>query len=329
MEKTSGQGSRLLALLRIFFQKTDDTHSLSIKQLIEELKQCGFYAERKTVYTDIHLLNASGFDIKAEKDGRRWGYHVASRHFELPELKLLVDSVQSSKFITRKKSRALIEKIEALASIYEANQLESQVCVSGRVKAENESIYYNVDKLQCAIEQDVGITFQYFQWTVEKQKLLRHEGKIYRVSPWALTWDNENYYLVGFDEGREMIRHYRVDKMVNVELASECRRGREQFDSYDLAAYTNRLFGMFDGEERIVRLRAQNDKAGIIFDRFGTELIVEKVDADCFEVEVKVAVSEQFLGWIISLGEKVRIVEPEDVVIRMRDIGERIGRMYG
>lgn len=329
MEKTRGQGARILSLLRILYQMTDDEHGLSMRQLLEALKQSGTAVERKTVYTDMAMLKECGFDIVTENNGRDRLYHIAHRHFELPELKLLVDVVQASRFITRKKSESLIRKLEMLASRYEAGQLDRQVYVSGRIKAENESIYYNVDRLHSAIEQDVRIHFQYFQWTVEKEKQLRHHGRIYQVSPWALTWDNECYYLVGYDEGLEEIRHYRVDKMLHIDLTDIPRTGKKQFEAFDLAVYANRRFGMFDGVERTVVLRVKNDFAGVIYDRFGTELEVSRVGDDCFEVGVEVAVSDQFFGWIISLGEKVRIVGPEEAVARMREIGERIRRTYG
>lgn len=329
MEKTKGQGARILSLLRILYQMTDDEHGLSMRQLIGELKQSGIVVERKTVYADICLLKEYGFDIVTENNGRDRLYHIAHRHFELPELKLLVDVVQASRFITRKKSERLIRKLEMLASRYEAGQLDRQVYVSGRIKAENESIYYNVDRIHSAIEKDVRIHFQYFQWTVEKEKQLRHHGRVYQVSPWALTWDNECYYLVGYDEELEEIRHYRVDKMLHIDLTDIPRKGKKQFEDFDLAEYTQRCFGMFGGEERTVVLRVKNEFAGVIYDRFGTELEINRVGDDCFEVGVEVAVSDQFFGWIISLGDKVKIVGPEEAVVRMREIGEQIRSEYG
>ena len=329
MNVESNQKYRILYLLKIFHEKTDDNHFLSSKQLIFELSTYGINIERKTLYSDIHLLNDYGIDIVMDNAGRDRLYHIGEREFELPELKLLVDSVQSSKFITEKKSQALIKKLENLTSKYEGRQLERQVYVSGRIKAENENIYYNVDAIHEAISKNVKIIFQYFQWSVDKEKVLRHDGKVYKVSPWALTWDDEKYYLVGYDEEIDEIRHYRFDKMLNIELDEKKRIGQEKFEAFDLATYTNRLFGMFDGEEKIVKLKVNNNFAGIIIDRFGTDIDIKKNYTDWFEVEVLVVVSDQFLSWIISLGDQVVIMEPEDVVCRMREIGERIGRMYG
>lgn len=328
-ETVSNQRLRILYLMKLLLEKTDDEHSMTRDMIIKELVAYGFKINRKTFYTDIHALIEYGLDIAMEKKGLEVLYHVCSRDFELPELKLLVDSVQSSKFITEKKSKYLIEKLEKLTSVYEGTKLHRQVYVSDRAKTANENIYYNVDDIHNAIGQNVSIRFRYFQWSVDKKKVLRHDGQIYKVSPWALTWDNENYYLVGFDEIIKDIRHYRVDKMLNIELSNSERIGQEQFEDYNLATYTNRLFGMFDGEEKQVKLRAHNDFAGIIIDRFGLDIDFEKIDSDWFEVKVKVAVSDQFLSWIISLGEKVVITEPEDVIEKMKGIGERLRRVYG
>lgn len=329
MEQKEKQRLRLLYLMKIFLEKTDDEHSLTAKQIINELSSFEISIERKTLYSDIRLLNEFGIDIVKENDGRDRLYHIGERDFELPELKLLVDSVQASRFITGKKSDVLIRKLEGLTSIYEGKQLDRQVYVAGRVKTGNENIYYNVDSLHNAIGQNVRVHFQYFQWNTDKCKQLRHDGKIYKVSPWALTCDNDNYYLVGFDEELGEIRHYRVDKMINIELTSAARNGQAQFDNFNIATYTNKLFGMFDGAEKRVKLRVKNDSAGIIIDRFGIDVNINRIDSDWFETEVNVVVSDHFLGWIISLGDKVVIEEPEEVVLRMKEIGERIMGMYG
>lgn len=323
------QATRILEIIRIFKEETDDEHSLTLDQLNNHLLKSGISVERKTLYSDIHLINDYGIDIIMENVGRERHYYIGNRDFELPELKLLVDAVQSSKFITEKKSKHLINKLESLTSRYESRQLERQVYVSGRIKTENEAIYYNVDKLHTAINRNVMIHFQYFQWSLDKQKVLRHEGKIYKVSPWALTWDNENYYLVGYDEEFDDIRHYRVDKMLNIELTDTARSGQDNFDAFNIVTYTNKLFGMFDGDVKHVCLYVKNEFAGIIIDRFGTDIDVRKINDNWFEVTVEVAISDQFLGWIISLGENVVIKDPEDVVEKMKRIGERIGKVYG
>ena len=329
MDNKEKQRLRLLYIIKILMERTDDEHGLSINHLSDVLLSLDIHANRETLYNDIRLLRDYGIDIIMDNAGRDRLYHIGERDFELAELKLLVDSVQASKFITEKKSKTLIDKLESFTSVYDAGKLERQVYVAGRNKTENENIYYNVDNIHAAIGKNSGIHFQYFQWSVDKKKELRHDGKIYNVSPWALTWDNEYYYMVGFDEDICEIRHYRVDKMINIELTDLPRVGSDEFDNFNLATYTNRLFGMFDGEERQVTLKVRNDYAFIIIDRFGIDIEINKLNSEWCQVTVNVAISEQFLGWIISLGDKVIIVDPKDVVDRMRAIGERIGRMYG
>ncbi len=314
------QKLKLLYLLKIMFENTDDEHGLKSADIIRCLSEVGIKIERKTLYSDIALLKEFGIDIYQEQKGRQILYHIGNRDFELPELKLLVDLVQSSRFITKKKSQSLINKIEKLASKYEAERLQRQVFVSGRVKSENERIYYNVDLIHTAINSDKSIYFQYFQWNINKEKELRHNGKIYDVSPWALSWDNEKYYLVGYDEDLKAIRHYRVDKILNLKISDKQRMGKSEFSVFDIAKYTKRIFGMFDGEERKVKLRVKNSFVGVIIDRFGTDIVIDKINDEYFETEVEVAVSEQFLGWILALGDNVKIVGSKEVVKNMKDM---------
>lgn len=323
------QKLRILYLMKIFMKKTDEDHGMTMQEIREALEMYGIMADRKTIYADIEALRHFGLDIIGVKEGSTYCYHVGGRDFELAELKLLVDSVQSAKFITEKKSQQLIKKIENLASEYEGQQLQRQVYVAGRIKASNESIYYNVDKIHTAISRNSKIKFQYFQWNVKKEQELRHEGRQYVISPWALSWDDENYYLVGYDDEVREIRHYRVDKMLALEITRERREGGECFRQFDIAAYTKKLFGMFDGEEQLVKLCCENDLAGVVIDRFGKDLSFFEIDEEHFEVKVKVAVSRQFLSWLIALGDGVEVVGPDSVVERMRKMGEEIVRKYG
>ena len=242
---------------------------------------------------------------------------------------MLVDAIQSSKFITERKSNALIKKLEKLVSKYDAMKLQRQVYVSGRIKTMNESIYYTVDAIHNAIAQNKKIRFQYFQWNVKKEMELRHGGAYYHISPWGLSWDDENYYLIGYDSDAEQIRHYRVDKMLRIQMSKEDREGREHFKKLDMADYARKSFGMFRGEEQQVKLLVNNRMAGVIIDRFGKEVMMIPADADHFRVSVEVHVSPQFLSWIISLGDDVKIIGPEDVVERMREEIRRLSRQYG
>ena len=322
------QKLKLLYLIKIFTEDTDDQHALTLPQIVEKLDAYGVSAERKTLYQDFELLRDFGFDIIGQQARRNFYYHMGNRRFELPELKLLVDSVQSAKFITDKKSNALIKKLEGMVSKYEARKLQRQVIISGRIKAMNESIYYNVDKLHEAIGTDRQIRFKYFRWNINKEMELRKDGAWYQVSPWALMWDDENYYLVGYDTEDGKIKHYRVDKMWRISVADRKREGKEQFKAFNMPRYTKSLFGMFGGEEVKVTLEAENGMVGILLDRFGKDIPVKPVDADHFRTSVVVAVSSQFLGWIMALGDGVKIIGPDKVVARMKEEIRLISQMY-
>ena len=276
---------------------------------------------------DLGLPDVDGMDI-IKKPGRSGGYTLASRQFELAELKLLVDSVQSAKFITAKKSNELIKKIEGLASKYEASQLHRQVFVAGRVKTMNESIYYNVDRIHTAIAENSRITFQYFQWNVDKKMELRHDGALYEVSPWSLSWDDENYYLIAYDSNEEIIKHFRVDKMLYIKSNGKGREGRQAFKSFDMAAYARKMFGMYGGKEEWVRIECDNSFAGVMIDRFGKDVSMIRLDDKRFVVNVEVAVSRQFLAWIIGLGDGVTLAGPDNVVEMMNAEIDRLIKQY-
>ena len=302
MARSPYQKLKPLYIMNYLLQNSDEEHPVTIKQIVEYLGAQGISAERKSIYDDIEALRFYGLDIIHVDAGRFQGYYVAQRNFELPELKLLVDSVQSSKFITHKKTMTLIRKIEKLTSRYEARKLQRQVVVADRIKAMNESIYYNVDKLHSAIALNQQIIFRYFEWTVSKEIRMKKNGENYHVSPWALTWDNENYYLIGYDMDAEIIKHFRVDKMLHIELTGQDRAGREEFSRFDLARYTKRTFGMFGGNEETVRIRFHNRFVGVVIDRFGKNVALRPDGENYFIARVEVAVSEQFFGWITGLG---------------------------
>lgn len=319
MAKNPNQKLKLLYLYQILLRKTDEDHKLSMDELLRALAQCGIDAERKSIYSDIAALQDFGLDVMLQR-GPGGGYYVASRDFELPELKLLVDAIQCSRFITEKKSDELIRKIESLASEPQARALQRQVYIADRMKTINESIYYNIDTLHTAISSGVQIAFQYFEWALDFssqqkiQKRYRRDGALYQVSPWALTWDDENYYLIAYEQTSDSIRHYRVDKMEHIALTEQPREGQCLFhDRFNLADYSRKVFGMFSGEEKNVRLRCENRFIGVLRDRFGTDLMVQPLDETHFAVNVTVAVSPQFFSWVFGLGGGVQITEPQAV----------------
>ncbi len=319
MAKGANQRLKLIYLAKIMLEKTDEHHGLKMKEILSELEAYGVSADRKTIPSDFDILRNFGIDVKQERQGRDFSYKVVGRQFEIAELKLLVDVIQSSKFITEKKSKQLIQKLESFASNYEAKQLQRQVYVSGRIKAMNESIYYNVDEIHMAIEMNRKIRFQYFQWNINKEEELRKDGQFYEISPWALLCDNDNYYMVGFDSKEKKMKHYRVDKMLKSVCLEELREGKEQFEKYDIAAYTRKIFGMFGGEEQSVKLEFDNSLAGVVIDRFGKDIIIVPSDEAHFTVRLDIVVSDQFFGWILALGDGAKILGPNAVVERMKE----------
>ena len=310
MAKSQLQKLKLIYLMNYLLCETDEEHPATMADLLNFLSAQGISAERKSIYDDIEMLKLYGLDILTVK-AKNFGYYIGSREFELPELKLLVDAVQSSKFITKKKSAELIKKIEKLASIHQAKQLERQVFVANRIKTMNESIYLVVDKIHSAISEDKKISFKYFEWTPDKEKVLKHSGKDYILSPWALTWDDENYYLVAYDADAKIIKHYRVDKISSVHTVDEKREGENHFAEFDMAIYSKSVFGMFGGKAESVTLVCDSTLAGVIIDRFGQDVVFRKISDGAFEITVSVVLSPQFYSWIFGFGGKIKITGPE------------------
>lgn len=329
MSKGTNQKFKLYRLAEIMLEYTDEEHYITMPEILEALAAYDITADRKSIYQDLRDLEQLGIEVEGEPVGNRYHYHVIGRSFELPELKLLVDAIQSSKFITERKSNALIRKLEKLVSKHDAQKLQRQVYVSGRIKTMNESIYYTVDAIHNAISENRKIRFQYYQWNVKKEMELRHGGAWYVISPWGLSWDDENYYLVGYDSEAEKIKHYRVDKMLHISMTEEIREGKEHFKKLDMAEYAKKSFGMFGGEEEKVKLLVDNSLAGVMIDRFGKDIMLIPTGQDSFTVNVDVHVSRQFLGWIFSLGEKVKVLGPDRVVAQMQDEVRRLQEQYG
>lgn len=313
MAKSTNQKLKLFYILRMLNEYTDEDHVLSTQDIIRKLEENDIKAERKSIYDDIACLVDYGYDIILKKGRINGGYYLASRDFELAELKLLVDAVQASQFMTEKKSRELIKKLETLASKHQAVQLHRQVYVAGRVKTENERIYYNIDTIYKAIAENKKISFTYLKWGLDKTLKPRKEGEKYVVSPWALIWQDENYYLAAYDSRAGQIKHYRVDKMGSVSLTTEKREGKEQYEKINLAEYTKQTFGMYGGVEEIVTLRLSDKLIGVIMDRFGKETDVRKLEEGYFQVRIKAVVSGQFFGWLAGLGGDVNIISPSEV----------------
>ena len=328
MARGSHQKLKLLYLAKILREETDDTHALTLPEIIRRLNSYGIDADRKCLYDDLYQLDQYGMVIIQEKVGQRTYYHCTDREFELAELRMIIDAICSSKFITAKKSKELIGKLEKMVSIYDARLVDREVIVSGRVKSMNESILYTVDAIQNAIASNHRIRFQYFRWNVKGEQEFHHDGKIYEVSPWTLVRDDENYYLVAYQKDEDKIKHFRVDKMLKTQEIEENRQGVTRYRKRDKEMYSNKHFRMFGGKEETVILRCENWLANVIIDQFGRDTALMQVDAEHFETKVEVAVSDQFLAWVIALGDGATIVGPEDVVERIAEIGKRLCDRY-
>lgn len=311
MTKKVNQKQKLLYIKKLFEEETDAEHGLTMNELLERLRAVGIEAERKSVYDDIDCLREFGMDIKMSR-GRRFAYYLDQRTFETAELKLLVDAVQVAKALTTEQSRQLIRKIATLTSVHEARKLNRHIFIQGRMKTVNEEIYDAIDTIHEAIVDNRQIRFRYFDWTLRKEKQLRREGGAYEISPWALAWNEERYYLVAYDSETDKIKHFRIDKMIGVEEIDIAREGQAHFVNFRLDAYSNRMFGMYGGEERRVTLRCDADMIGVILDRFGKEimLIPEK---NGFRVTVPIVVSPRFFSWLFGFGTKIMIAAPDDV----------------
>lgn len=325
MSKTAGAKLRILHLLRIFWEHTDEDHTLTMPEILDLLEGQGIEAERRAVYGDIEALRSFGFDIERRKT-KTYDYCLASRDFELPELKLLVDAVQASSFITSRKTNQLIRKIERLASGHQAVQLSRQVHIEGRVKSMNESIYYHVDRIHQALLAGCRIRFQYQSYGPDKKLHLRRAGTAYEVSPYLLCWDMGYYYLVGYNHNASRMAHFRVDKMARIDL--EEGRPRAQDKHLDPARYARSVFGMFTGDEQEVAVRFDDDLAGAVIDRFGRETPFTDCQGGGFTAHLRVAVSPPFFGWLFQFGGKAKILSPQSVAEEAHRLAGELERAY-
>lgn len=318
MPRQSQQRRKLLVIKDFLERESDEQHPVTMAQIIAELARRGIPAERKSIYLDLEALREHGMDIIMVREGQLTGYFLGKRAFELPELRLLVDAVQSSRFITYKKSLELISKLERLTSVHLAQQLHRGVSVWQRIKSMNESIYYNVDEIQTAMAEDQQITFQYFDYNVQRQRVWRRGGALYRVSPYGLHWDNENYYMIAYEPNAGQLRHYRVDRMAQIRLEGSRREGDPSLRELNMAQYTSRVFSMYAGEEASVQLRFDCQLVNAVIDRFGKEVPLTPDGEAHFTTRVTVVVSPQFFGWLCGFGDQVQILHPVEVAAQYK-----------
>lgn len=325
MAKTHNQKRRLLILERIFREETDENHGLSLAQLEALLSEYGVESERKTMYSDIEALRDAGIDIVADKQARNTTYFLASREFEQPELYLLANAVASCKFISSRKSVKLIKKISAIAGKYEGKRLIRQITVSDRVKSTNESIYYNINYINEAISAGKKISFLYFNYNEKKKKVYHNDKSPLVISPSALVWKDENYYVTGYYDKRRKHVDFRADKMEKVEILDEKSYKDPHFD---IDEHCSRRFGMFGGKRVRVKLRFDNSLAGVVIDRFGIKTHFIN-DENSFDFESEIDVSPTFYGWLFQFGNKAQIIGPPSVRNEFRQFTEETLKLYG
>ena len=326
MPRLPNQKLKLIYLSRILEERTDRYHGLTLSEISAALGEYNISAERKSLYDDIEALRLCGYDIKVTRDSHV-RYYLDTHKFELAELRLLSDAVQSSKFLTPKKSRELIKKIGELGSKYEASQLNRQDFSANRLKTENEEIYNNIVTIHTAISENRRIRCNYFEWNAHKQRILRKNGDEYILSPWALSWDDEFYYLVAYDSDAGKIKHFRVDKMIRVKMLEDKREGDGSLADFDVAVYSKSVFNMYGGETTNVRILADNSLAGVVIDRFGTDVTILN-HGDKFEFCAKVMISPTFYSWVMGFGNKMKILSPEGVAKEAENIARQIVEVY-
>jgi len=304
--------------MKIMLDKSDEQHPITMPEIISELAIYDIHAERKSIYNDLEILRTYGLDIITVKTKVR-GYYVGHRQFELPELKLLVDAVQSSRFITEKKSGELIVKLSSLTSQSQATDLKRQISVTGRPKSFNEQAFYNVDAIHAAVNNGKKVTFKYFDYDVQKNRVFRKDGDSYEVTPVTLCWDSDKYYLVAYNDEHNELRNYRVDRMSDVAVSDA---GGNDYDKnkFKVTEHIKGMFGMYSGKVVRAKLAFENSLVNVVLDYFGKNINIIPKENNRFEVSVDVAVSPVFLGWIFQFGGKAKIFSPDSLVDSMREL---------
>ncbi|MFT3951265.1 MAG: WYL domain-containing protein [Oscillospiraceae bacterium] len=309
MAGLSKQKQKLLTMRQIFWEKTDEAHALTGKQLIDLLAAEGISAERKTIYDDIATLADSGMDIVTVKEGHANRYYLADRTFQEEELYVLADAVASSKFLTQKKSTELIRKLQTLTNVYKAPKLRRTVYVANRVKSFNESIYYYISTIHDAIASKNDIEFQYYEYNINKKRQLKHRGEVYRVSPYYLIWQNDNYYLICYCPKHDSITHYRIDRMNNVAMVDATRRTLTLGEA-ELARRMRATYEMYSGESIPLIMEFDKSLMNVVVDRFGESVFTGRKTESTFTVHVDVQISPTFWGWLFTFGKHARVIAP-------------------
>ena len=316
---------RPFRLLKYLYENTDEEHPISTTELVRIFVAEDAHAKRKTVKDDIDVLVGEGFDVVTVR-GRNNSFFLGTRKFELPEVKLLIDAVSSSRFISAEKSETLINKLTDMVRRHQAEKVCRHLYTAEHVKADNKQIYYIVDAVTDAINEGKKIRFQYFDYDGKKEKCLRHDGAEYSVSPYALVWDDSHYYMCGYSDAKQMIVNYRVDRMCNTEIKDE--KAVALPEGFSMDDYVRKQFHMFAGDETEVVLECRDDMMKYIIDQFGEEVETCKVSEDTFRAKVHVADSPTFYGWVFPFEGKIQIVEPEEIREKYRSMVKAADRTF-
>ena len=306
----------LIYLQELFLEKTDATHYVRMPEILAYLASKDVFVDRRTVYTDLKLLDYTGFEIVGIQEKGGYKYHHPSRQFSANELKFLIDSVAASKFLTEKKSKELIAKIKTLGSPFDTESFNRNILLGKRIKSMNEKVLKNLDLIYAALSNNSQITFQYMKWNSQRQLEYFKDGQLYTVSPFAVSLSDDNYYLIAYDTASDTLKHYRIDKMKNIRQTFEARTGKEYFKTFDIVDYTQKTFGMFTGREETVTFEVYNSLAGVFIERFGEAVHIRKSldNPHTFVARATVYISPQFYAWVFGLGKGIKILSPESVV---------------
>lgn len=327
MISQSRQKQKLIILSRILMNETDETHPLSVSELIAKLALNDIKAERKTIYDDIATLAETGMDIVVDKRGHSNVYYVGSRLFQDEELLVLADAVASSKFLTVKKSNELIKKLQSLTSKYSATKLKRTIYVGNRAKTFNESIYYTINSIHEAMYMDKDISFKYFEYDLEKKKRFRYNGMEYKVSPYYLIWENDCYYLVCYSKRHSNISRYRVDRMNDVTVTKSPRH-QLTVDEENIAKQLRATYNMYGGRSEIVTLQMDAKLLNVLIDKYGEGVRINPLDDKHFTVRLDVQISPTFWGWLFQFGTQAKIIAPKSVVEEAKCELAKISKMY-
>lgn len=332
IQEKSSESKKLIPvyLQQLFLEKTDKNHFIRMPEILSFLEAKGIYADRRTIYSAISLLNTADFEIIGVQEKGGYKYHHPNRTFNTNELKFLIDSVAASKFLTERKSRELIEKIKSLGCIYNRESLNRNVLLGNRIKSMNDKVLKNLDIIYAAIGGNNKLIFEYVKWTPERKLVSMRKGQTYSASPFAVTLNDDNYYLIAYDDKYHNIRHYRIDKMQAINISPAAREGREYYKQFNIAEYKQKTFGMFSGKEESVKLQCNNSIAGVIIDRFGGNAAI-RPDFDnpkVFIARVTVNISPQFYAWLFALGTDVKILSPESVIHDFSAMTDSVLKQY-